>query len=81
MADGDTVFNESRVRGRIIPLDSHNLGDKQRARQTVDREELARSMFEASLAEVETWPELDPANQRKEFEEFMKWKAEQKRAR
>jgi len=64
MADGDTVFNEISVRGNIIPLDARNLGDKQQARQTVDRSALARAVHGACLEHVETWPELENPNDR-----------------
>jgi hypothetical protein len=77
MADGDTVFNERRVRGSTIPLDARNLGGQQKARQECDVSELAESMFDAMYKEVDSWPEL--TDDYAEFQRFKKWKAAQQR--
>jgi hypothetical protein len=48
---GDSVYNETRVRGRIVP---NRIQEK-----TVDKAELAEEVAAAMLGEVDMWPEVD----------------------
>lgn len=58
VSDEGTVFNEERVRERIVPT------ERQYKAGEVRREDVAERVFAALLEEVESWPEVDEIHER-----------------